>query len=82
MTNSKLSLPGPLCNKLENLCDNGGICQEDRKGNSTSCACPTGYTGTHCQTTIESHCLNNPCQVIILHRFYISSFNNILVHKH
>lgn len=56
---------GPLCHLPEYECQNGGLCQEDRLGNSTTCACPTGFTGTVCQVSIDaSFCDNadNPCQ--------------------
>lgn len=57
---------GPLCPLPQYECQNGGLCQEDRIGNSTTCACPTGFTGTVCQVSIDaSFCDNadNPCQV-------------------
>ncbi|XP_042205015.1 protein crumbs-like [Homarus americanus] len=56
---------GPLCHRPEFQCQNGGLCQEDRKGNLTSCACRTGFTGSMCEVPIdESFCDNdsNPCQ--------------------
>ncbi|XP_068222449.1 protein crumbs isoform X2 [Palaemon carinicauda] len=56
---------GPLCLLDEFQCENGGMCQEDRLGNSTYCACPVGLTGPRCQTVMdESFCDNdnNPCR--------------------
>ncbi|XP_071550303.1 protein crumbs isoform X2 [Panulirus ornatus] len=56
---------GPLCLRPEFQCQNGGLCQEDRQGNMTTCACRTGFTGSMCQVPIdESFCDNdsNPCQ--------------------
>ncbi|XP_054718914.1 protein crumbs-like [Uloborus diversus] len=55
---------GPLCNKLEyNQCQNGGVCQEDKSGNSTTCACPPKYTGVHCETMIDNtFCDFMPCR--------------------
>lgn len=57
---------GPLCLRSEFQCANGGLCQEDRQGNTTTCACPTGYIGATCQTPInENFCEadTHPCQV-------------------
>lgn len=56
---------GPLCNRPEYFCLNGGMCQEDRQGNTTYCACPIGYTGSICEVVIDdTFCedINNPCQ--------------------
>ncbi|XP_050730772.1 protein crumbs-like isoform X2 [Eriocheir sinensis] len=56
---------GPLCPRTEFQCANGGLCQEDRQGNTTTCACPTGYIGATCQTPInENFCEadTHPCQ--------------------
>ena len=35
-----------VCKK--NLCQNGGICQEDNNDNY-NCLCPSGYTGKNCE---------------------------------
>ncbi|XP_045615647.2 protein crumbs [Procambarus clarkii] len=50
---------GPLCHRPEYQCHNGGLCQEDRQGNITTCACRTGFTGSKCELPIdESFCEN------------------------
>ncbi|KAK7080255.1 DNA repair protein Rad9,Rhp9, partial [Halocaridina rubra] len=56
---------GPLCNRPEYQCQNGGLCQEDHLGNITFCACPIGFTGSVCQVHIDDAFCNNasnPCQ--------------------
>lgn len=56
---------GPLCHRPEFQCLNQGMCQEDRLGNSTYCACPVGFTGPICEIQIDdSFCDNddNPCR--------------------
>ncbi|XP_035217057.1 protein crumbs-like isoform X1 [Stegodyphus dumicola] len=55
---------GPLCNRPEyNRCQNGGVCQEDKAGNFTTCACPPKFTGTHCETMIDNaFCDIMPCR--------------------
>lgn len=57
-------IPGPLCAKPEyNQCQNGGTCQEDDTGNSTTCACPPKFTGTFCETMVDNtFCDNMPCR--------------------
>ncbi|KAK2721506.1 protein crumbs-like [Artemia franciscana] len=52
---------GPLCQV--STCLNDGFCQEDPSGNTTSCLCKTGFTGSICQNPVnERLCDNNPCQ--------------------
>ena len=41
----------PTC--TPNPCLNGGICSLLAAGTIVSCTCPTGYTGTTCQTEIS-----------------------------
>lgn len=40
-------------------CQNGGTCANTQDG--YTCACPAGYTGTHCETDINE-CAGDPCQ--------------------
>lgn len=55
---------GPLCERARRPpCQNGGTCQEDHLGNSTSCICPPKFMGALCETFFENiHCDPNPCQ--------------------
>ncbi|XP_064457665.1 protein crumbs-like [Ornithodoros turicata] len=55
---------GSLCNRPDHpQCQNGGTCQEDHLGNSTSCSCLPKYMGPLCETFFENiHCDPNPCQ--------------------
>ncbi|XP_033117558.1 fibropellin-1-like [Anneissia japonica] len=43
-----------------NPCLNGGACS--LSGSSFACQCPTGFSGTICQTTTTQPCQPNPCQ--------------------
>ncbi|KAB7501347.1 Fibropellin-1 [Armadillidium nasatum] len=52
---------GPLCDRTENICSNGGVCQEDTYGNSSTCICPSGFMGSRCEQTISNYCSENPC---------------------
>ncbi|KAF2366724.1 EGF-like calcium-binding domain [Trinorchestia longiramus] len=52
---------GPLCSRPEHACQNGGLCQEDWRGSSTSCACVPGYTGARCERLVQHECDHNPC---------------------
>uniref|UniRef100_A0A1I8AD30 EGF-like domain-containing protein n=2 Tax=Steinernema glaseri TaxID=37863 RepID=A0A1I8AD30_9BILA len=49
------------CNKKENLCHNNGTCIPHENGIDTSCLCPYGYSGEHCEYEIPC-VLNDPCQ--------------------
>ncbi|EDO42097.1 predicted protein, partial [Nematostella vectensis] len=42
-----------------NPCANGGTCIDGK--NSFTCTCPSGYTGSKCETDIDD-CASGPCQ--------------------
>ncbi|KAA0184540.1 hypothetical protein HAZT_HAZT003336 [Hyalella azteca] len=52
---------GPLCSLPQFACSNGGLCQEDWRGNETTCACPANYTGSRCELHVLHVCEENPC---------------------
>lgn len=64
-------LLGPLCDRSDfNRCQNGGVCQEDKTGNATTCACPPKFTGRYCELPADwrlcdaTSCRNNAtCQL-------------------
>ncbi|XP_078605643.1 uncharacterized protein LOC144878662 isoform X10 [Branchiostoma floridae x Branchiostoma japonicum] len=49
---------GPLCELEDNVCYNGGVCQEQQNGNYTTCVCRDGWAGPRCT---ESPCVSEPC---------------------
>lgn len=52
-----------MCNRIENFCQNGGTCQEDKVGNFTTCACPARFTGPHCEIMVDNtFCDFMPCR--------------------
>ena len=54
----------PCSSSSNTSCQNGGTCMPSTTDPPTSsCLCPEGYMGTHCERIIEGDpCASNPCQ--------------------
>lgn len=60
LSHSVTNSPGPVC--INNPCRNGGICNEDARGNF-SCTCKPGFTGPFCESQLGVRlCEQNPCR--------------------
>ena len=57
-------LDNPCSSSSNASCQNGGTCMSSNTDPPTSsCLCPEGYTGMHCERVIERDpCASNPCQ--------------------
>ena len=54
MLNSVGTCPGSVTTPAPCACMNGGLCQTN--GISTTCVCPSGYTGTYIDQSDSSIC--------------------------
>lgn len=57
---------------MDLVCQNGGTCVKNSTNDQLRCACPSGYNGSHCQTSqCENYCAKVYCTICIVYPFLI-----------